>query len=437
MAGIGSWLPAPARKWFAFGSGVGIEIIGPYGAESLRVAAVNVNPRRARVLGTLKIEAAGAQAAAVWGAEYAAFARKHGVSHVPATVLLSRRDVIVRHLMLPGVSDKDLPAAVEFQMEGLHPYPETEAVSSWSRIPGTAFVLVVIARRSVIERFTALFAEAGIKVGAFTCSAAAIYSALRFSRPGLASTSGLLAYEPTPSGVEIYGESASRPAFSAAFDLPVERAAALASAELRLDSGTPLQSLEDLLKAAPALPYSAALASAAPVLGLPLNLLPAELRETGSRAGWIVSATLACAVLLLAIAWAEFPRYQESQYLAGLQREIQKVSPAANRSAALDREIETARRRTLLLDQFRARTKSDMEVLRELTRILPPPSWLNLLEITRTQVTLAGETQQAAPLLQTIDSSPLFQDSQFAMPPSRVNNAEVFRIRATREGAEK
>ena len=74
-----------------------------------------------------------------------------------------------------------------------------------------------------------------------------------------------------------------------------------------------------------------------------------------------------------------------------------------------------------------------MDVLAEMTRILPPPAWLNLLEITRTQVTLAGETPQAAPLLQAIDASPLFQGSEFVIPPSRVNNAEAFRIRTTRE----
>ena len=73
-----------------------------------------------------------------------------------------------------------------------------------------------------------------------------------------------------------------------------------------------------------------------------------------------------------------------------------------------------------------------MDVLNELTRILPPPTWLNLLEITRAQVTIAGETGQTAPLLQIIDSSPLFQGTEFAMPPLRTPTGEAFRIRTTR-----
>jgi len=431
MSLLRTLLPDGLKKWLAFGHGVGIEVVGPHGGESLRVTAVRVHPGAAHVVGTLSFDDAMHHAAGVWGTEYAAFVRKHGCAHVAATVLLPRREVMVRHVALPGVADKDLPAAIEFQLDGLHPYREEDVATSWARIPGTTSVLIAITRRAVIERFITLFSEAGIQVGAFTCSAAAIYSALRMFRA--APLSGLLAYEPAESGVEIYGESASRPVFSATFDVPLERAAPMAASELRLDADTAPHGLDTLFNASPALPYAAALASACPLMALPLNLLPAELRPSGARWLWIPSAALGAAVLLLAVALGLFPRYDTKSYLASLKTEIDRVAPVAARSTALDRQIETARRNTSQLDALRARTKSDMDVLAEMTRILPPPAWLNLLEITRTQVTLAGETPQAAPLLQTIDASPLFQNSEFVMPPTRVNSAEAFRIRTNRE----
>jgi hypothetical protein len=435
MSLLRTLIPDGLKRWLAFGHGVGIEVVGPHGGESLRVIAVRVHPGGARVVGTRSFDDAMHHAAGVWGTEYAAFLRKHGCAHVAATVLLPRREVMVRHLALPGVSDKDLPSAIEFQMDGLHPYREEDVASSWARIPGTSSVLIAIARRAVIERFITLFGEAGIQVGAFTCSAAVIHAALRMFRtePPL---SGLLAYETTESGVEVYGESVSRPVFSATFEVPLERAAAMAAAELRLEPDTAPVSLDALLNTAPGLPYAAALASACPLMALPLNLLPADLRPSGSRWLWIPSAALGTAVLLLAVALGLFPRYDTTRYVASLNAEIARIAPAANRAAALDRQIETARRNTLQLDGLRARTKSDMDVLSEMTRILPPPAWLNLLEISRTQVTLAGETAQAAPLLQTIDASPLFQGSEFVIPPSRVNNAEAFRIRTNRESSQ-
>ena len=70
-----------------------------------------------------------------------------------------------------------------------------------------------------------------------------------------------------------------------------------------------------------------------------------------------------------------------------------------------------------LLDDLRRRPKADMDVLAELTRILPPPTWLNLLEISPAQVIVDGETDQAAPLLKVVDASPLFEASEFQMGP--------------------
>ena len=57
------------------------------------------------------------------------------------------------------------------------------------------------------------------------------------------------------------------------------------------------------------------------------------------------------------------------------------------------------------------------------------------LEMTRAAVTVSGESDQAAALLKIVDSSPLFANSEFTMPLVRVQTGEIFRIRATREGA--
>jgi len=74
-----------------------------------------------------------------------------------------------------------------------------------------------------------------------------------------------------------------------------------------------------------------------------------------------------------------------------------------------------------------------MDALGELTRLLPPPTWLNLLEMNPGNVTISGETDQAATLLKTIDGSPLFKASEFVQPPLRLQNGEGFRVRFRRE----
>jgi Tfp pilus assembly protein PilN len=426
-------IPPSIRKYLAFGSGVGIEITGPRGAETLRITAVRVRPNGARVLGGFSIENAAQQPAAEWGQAYSAFLKKLGMKHVVATVLLPREDVILRQVAIPGVSDKDLPAAIGFQMDGLHPYAENDVVSSWARLPGSSSVLVAIARRAALERYTSWFSEAGIKIASFTCAPAAIYSARRLFAS--APPPEVLAVQEVNGRVELYGESPSHPLFSAAFDATPERAIGLACAELRLDPiTTETRSFHALLGAEPPLPYAAALAGACSHLALSVNLLPADMRASNSRALWIPTAVAGALVLIAAGALAAYPSFEDRRYLRSLNAEIARIKPQAMLAAKLDKDIETARQRTILLDKLRRQSKADIDVLGEMTRILPPPIWLNTLEITRTQVTVAGETDQAAPLLKQIDASPFFEASEFSMQPMRASaGGETFRIRTNRE----
>src|SRR4051812_29469974 len=101
-------IPAEIRKWLAFGSGIGIQIAGPHGSESLHIAAARVRPNGARLLDRFTISDFPHRPAGAWGTDYNAFVRKLDLRYVAATVLLPRQDVIVRQLTLPGVSDRDL-----------------------------------------------------------------------------------------------------------------------------------------------------------------------------------------------------------------------------------------------------------------------------------------------------------------------------------------
>ncbi len=424
-------IPAGLRKMLAFGSGVGIEISGPRGSESLDIAAVRVRPGGAKVLGTLRVEDFPHQAAGVVGTDIASFAKKLGLGHIVATVLLPRQDVIIRTLSLPGVSDKDTGAAVGFQLDGLHPYAEEDVISSWSRLPGSSTGLVAVARRDAIERYATFFAEAGIKVGAFTCSAAAIHSALRLF--GTTPALPLLAVDESDAGVEVYGESAARPLYSSRANLAAERALAIAHSELRLETAIEASTFAGLMGSEQPLPVAAGLASACPRHVLALNLLPEDQRQASSLLIWVPSAVLGALILLLVGGLAALPAIEQRRYADSLAQEIAQMEPGANRAAALDKQIDAARKRTEQLDSLRRRPKADMDALQEMTRVIPPSTWLSLLEVSGKQILLGGETDQAAPLLKTIDTSPLFQGSEFVGSPVRIQLVERFQIRTNRE----
>ncbi len=425
-------------KWLAIGTGIGIEI----GSVDLTVTVVRLRPNGARVLGELTIPRFREQPAADWGAAYASFLQKLGVGHLAATILLPREDVTVRQIALPGVIDKDLESAVRFEIDSLNPHSEEDVSYDWGRIGGTTSVLIAITLRSVVERYTALFSQAGVKAACFTFSAPTIYSALRLlTTPP---KDGFLAVEPAEDGLEVYGESPTRPIFSARLDQPSDRVRTLAVSELRLPPETEAAFLRDQLPQPVAKPesyepsraclsYAAALAGSGPLRPLSLNLLPREERQSASRLRYIPTAALAFIVLLLMIATLAYPSYSDRHYLGLVQAQIQVFAPLAKKAADADRETLNERNRSQTLDNFRQQTRQDLDALNELTQTLKPPSWLNSLQLTRTTVNITGLTDQAATLIKLLDGSRQFQGSSFSLPLQKSGGADLFSIRSSRK----
>ncbi|HYW48195.1 MAG TPA: pilus assembly protein PilM [Bryobacteraceae bacterium] len=411
------------RRWLAFGTGVGIEI----GATDLEVVVARVRPSRIQVLGRTTIANFAARPAAEWGSEYTRFLKSLGEGQTSATVLLPRKEVIARQVSLPGVASKDIESAIRLQLDSLHPYGDDEVAWGWSSLGSAGAslrsdaALVGIARRETVERYHQLFTEAGIAVCSFTFSAAAVHAAIRLN--GAASGNGFVALSRSATGaVEVYGESAARPLFSAEFDLAPQRAAVLALSELRLPPDTVPLKLEEVLPkpavnpvtndlSRNALPYATALAGACPRLAPAANVLPAQHRRSSSRAALVPTLALAAVVLLAVGAAAAYSSYADHQYLKKLDAEIAKIEPQAQRAAVLDRQIDQMRARVQLLDRFRQQTRLDLDALNEMTRLIEPPAWTNSIDLTRDTAHVSGEALQAAPLLKILDSSPFFESS--------------------------
>jgi Tfp pilus assembly protein PilN len=437
---MGSLNRTDLGRWLAIGLGVGIEIL----SDELRVVVARVRPTGVRVLGAASISNFRARPAAEWGAEYADFLKSAGAAHLAATVLLPRGEMVARQVVLAGVEAADLAGAVRYQIDSLHTYPEDDVVWDFTRLRGTASLLVAIAKRETVERYGELFAQAGVKISGFSFSAVALYSASRLlSQP---EEGGFVALEQRGAEVEVYGESPLQPAFSALFDAAPERAAALAASQLRVAAEAEPRGFADLLpvpERAPeqfstarwALPYATALAAACPRLALKINLLPAGQRSTSSRAMYIPTAVLAGALLILTGILVAQSALSERRYLGAVEAEIARLEPRVKRAQAAGKAAEQARERVIQLDHFRNRPKSDLDALQELTRVIAPPTWINGMDLTRETITLSGDADQAAGLLKTLDESKYFRNSEFTSPIARVGAGEIFRIRTQREGA--
>ena len=181
--------------------------------------------------------------------------------------------------------------------------------------------------------------------------------------------------------------------------------------------------------------WAAALSAACPHLGTPVNLLPVELRSVSSRAAYVPTIALSVILALMVLALFAERAWMDRRYSAQLASEIARLTPRATRVEALDRKMADSSLRIQQLDQFRRRTRAHLDIVLDLTQMLPPPAYLTSLQIGPKEVILAGEIEQADTLLKKLDASPRFAASEFTMPLARSGAGEVFRIRTQREGS--
>ena len=421
------------HKALAIGTGFGVAI----GEENLEIAVVKARPAGPTNARTTHIAGFRNRPAGEWGSELLKFTEAAGGTGLAATVLLPRSELIVRTLNLPGVADKDVANAIDLQIDTLHPWGDVEVVQAWTRA-SKSNVLVGIAPKEVLDRYETLFAEAGIPLAALTFSPAVIHAALRIWS---AAPAALLCYHAKHEGsTEVYGESEARAVFSAEFPMGRERALSLARAELRLPVGFAAHPLSVALPGGvtaeeSALAYAAALAGSAPRAVKFANLLPAARRASHERIQYVVPALLAALVLVALLGvFVIYPAIEQRRYRDELDRAARKLEPAALRAQNIDKTVAAERGRIASLDELKKRPQADLDVLNELTKLLPPPVWTSSIEIYPDSVVIAGEAEQAAPLLKTLDSSPLFQNSEFLLSVTRNAQAEQFRIKTMRRG---
>jgi type IV pilus assembly PilN-like protein len=429
------------RKWLSIGTGVGVEVRGG----DLVVTVARVLPKGVRIVASTEVSDFRERPASEWGAELNKFLKDIGSGHLACTVLLPRAEIIVRQISLPGVGRKDLDAAIRFQVDSLHPYPEDEVTYAWVQVPDTPVIVIGIARRDVTDHYAALFAEAGMRTAAFTFSAAVDYTAIRMlSTPP---PDGFLILEQHDGEWEAYGESPARPVFSAAFDFPPERVLALAASELRLNPDTEPVHLVDLLPKPVRAPeewdlgryaasYATALTGACPWLALSPNLLPAEKRSRNSRAVYAPTVALAAILVIMLGALGAFGGMKDRNYVSAVESETARFTPAASRVAEIDAEIERLRARRDLIRKFSIHTRDDLNSMLDLTYLFEPPAYLRDVRIERNSVTVTGEAPEAAKLLEILDASPLFRNSEFTSPISDAGDMQRFTVRLQRETPE-
>ncbi len=372
---------------------------------------------------------------------------------------IPRRDVILRHLDLPKEVEDNLKQVMQYQVQSFEPTDEDKLYYDFALLKnGKADkklqVLVAMVRKSALDAHLDFMKQIGIHPTLVTAGSVALAGMLVGTLNGNRDKTFFLA-DLKPDGIEfavlrggvlVYNrETAKTDDLSWKQLLLAEME--VAAGKVRLDPEEAIESIilageesgrvvEELGEDAPPcesmgsrlrfkMPpeHRALLKDAAVSLGLAyagitrgqpmkLNLLPVALRVRQKRWAYIPTIILGLALAALGAGFAFRPMVQEQILIRQLDQEIKTLDAPVNRVQELRTQMQNLEKRINSLEEVLNRRDQNLEVLRELTSLLPNDTYLTLYRNQDCNFSLNGQSPPttSSDLIGKLDKSPLLKD---------------------------
>jgi general secretion pathway protein L len=148
---------------------------------------------------------------------------------------------------------------------------------------------------------------------------------------------------------------------------------------------------------------------------------------------------LIIAILGMWILYIIAPLRVEEKRLQEIDRQISLRKEEVNKIEALKKEIDALSNEISTLNGFKENKPMALNILKELTTILPRNTWVTRVRITESSVDLEGYSSSATGLLSKLEASRYFKKSEFASPTFRDTrmNADRFNIKMAIVGFKK
>jgi Tfp pilus assembly protein PilN len=173
-----------------------------------------------------------------------------------------------------------------------------------------------------------------------------------------------------------------------------------------------------------------------------LNLLPPEMRKKVRQIGKPLLILLTSLALFFGLTWGAGMVIHYKKEWNTVNAEIRNRRPEVEALEKLQKQKDDRRKEMAELDQIRLGEVSKVEVLEELTRVLPETTWIWNLKYNGKEIELSGFTDSASDLIPLLDKSPLFEKVEFMAPVTKEmqmrgdgnKEKERFKIKARIEG---
>lgn len=150
------------------------------------------------------------------------------------------------------------------------------------------------------------------------------------------------------------------------------------------------------------------------------NLLPQKERRRNGRPLLDSAKLLFALMLMLLAAVLVTPLWQRAQILDALETEVRQARGDAIQVDDLRQELERARQGSIAVLQQKFEQPRVIDLLRELTELIPEETWIQSMELRDGEVQLRGESAQATGLIATLESAPGIDNVSFRSPLTQV-----------------
>ena len=370
---------------------------------------------------------------------------------------IPRTDFVIRHLDLPVEVADNLKQVVLYQVQSYEPTEEEKyyydfALLNQPLASKRLLVLLVLIKKSLLDAHLALMRELGVKPKLVFPNSVALSNLLLQGRRDLAQKSCILA-QLTSTGIEIiilrngflaYSHEASKEGSTNWKELLLKEVEE-ATGKVRMGPEDPIDSFaiagdgaeaaqEVLVQDVPEceligrslrfeMPpeHRAHLQEAATSLGLAysglarrapmkLNLLPTELRTHQQRWAYLPAVILGLVNVALLVALGLRPIFQEKTLAQQLDVEIQSLRGRVERVQAVRNQAKALQQQIDFIEGLMRKRDKNLEVLKELTAILPPDTFLNVYQNNDDNIQLSGLSPSAPDLIPKLEQSPLLKD---------------------------
>jgi len=410
------------------------------------------------------------------------FISKHQIDKERVSVAMPREKVIARFIRLPVAAKENLTKVLEYEMPKYTPFERGEIYFDYcllKEVKDWLHLFAVFVRKTEVDSYVSLLKKMGIQPISIQIPSVAALNLFFYNKGGGENETSVLidVAEPFFEMNLVQGKN-----WRESFHLPLPKegkeAKMISTFKRSGDVDPPANStffvyglsadetILTNLKEANELkgvllppmdriqgerqgskPYGIYASIGVPLRGLitprvDLNLLPPEMRKKVRQIGKPLLILLTSLALFFGLTWGAGMVIHYKKEWNTVNAEIRNRRPEVEALEKLQKQKDDRRKEMAELDQIRLGEVSKVEVLEELTRLLPETTWIWNLKYNGKEIELSGFADSASDLIPLLDKSPLFEKVEFMAPVTKEmqmrgdgnKEKERFKIKARIEG---